>query len=51
MSLSSDEERAMSDEQLAAYLDFYQGIRMPAGTPRSVLLSKLNAVAVAARDI
>jgi hypothetical protein len=51
MSLSSDEERAMSDEQLIAYLDFYQGVRMPIGTPRTLLLSKLNAVAVAARNI
>lgn len=41
----------MSDEQLIAYLDFYQGIRLAQGTPRSIIISKLHAVAVAARDI
>jgi len=50
MSLTSDQTNVMSDEQLIAFLDFYQGVRLPQGTPRSVLLSKLHSVAIVARD-
>ena len=41
----------MSDEQILWFLDQYQGVRLPPGTPRSMLLSKLDSVSVAARDI
>jgi hypothetical protein len=41
----------MTDEQLLAYLDLRHGVRLPFGTPRSVLLSKIHAIAVAARDV
>ena len=51
ISLDSETERSMTDEQLIGYLDFYHSVRMPLGTPRSVLISKLDSIAVAARDV
>jgi hypothetical protein len=41
----------MSEEQIIWFLDQYLGVRLPLGTPRTVLLSKLDSVSVAARDI
>ena len=49
-SLTSEQVAGMLDEQLRSFLDEYLGIRMPFDTPRSLLLSKLESVAVAARD-
>lgn len=51
MSLSRAQLDAMSDEQIIWFLDQYQGVRIPTGTPRTVLLSKLDSVSVAARDM
>ena len=51
MSLTRSQVQGMTDEQILFFLDEYQGIRLPFGTPRTVLLSKLDSVAVVARDI
>lgn len=41
----------MPDADLRTFLDYYLGVRLSPETPRSVLLSKLNSIAVGARDI
>lgn len=50
MSLTDEQVRAMSDADIRSFLDYYLGIRLPVETPRTVLLSKLDSVAVAARS-
>jgi hypothetical protein len=50
MSLPDEQVRMMSDADIRSFLDYYLGIRLPIDTPRTVLLSKLDSVAVAARD-
>jgi hypothetical protein len=50
MSLTSDQVRAMTDADLRTFLDYYLGVPLPMDTPRTVLLSKLDSVATAARD-
>lgn len=50
-SLSDEQITAMSDEDLRIFIDQYLGVRVQSGTPRTVLLSKLDSVAVAARNI
>lgn len=51
VSLTDDQIRAMSDEQLLYFLDQTLGVRLPAGTTRSAIYSKLDSLAVAARNI
>lgn len=42
---------AMSDEDIRRFLDESQGVRVHPETPRTALLSKLQSVAIAARDL
>lgn len=41
----------MPDEAILMFLDQYLGVRLSKDTPRSMLFSKLNSLAVAARDV
>lgn len=51
ISLTDEQIRAMADEELLYFLDQSQGVRLPLGTPRSVIYSKLDALSVAARSL
>jgi hypothetical protein len=50
LSLTNSQIEAMSDEDIRRFLEETQGVYLARDTPRSLLLTKLQNVAIGARD-